>query len=184
MAGYFARTVVTPVKERVEDLEVLAVVKGPDGDEVILPATSHTVVDGVYGLFFHGGRGFARVGRITSFTARDGTLARKVEHVAYGDLRTAVRGWWSANPHLTPQEAGFEAEEVVIELPDGPAPAWYVLKHGIPWGPERAKHMGRYGSWARRPTHRRHQSPSGGSAARRRFAADLLPQRRRSSADP
>ncbi|WP_147106991.1 alpha/beta hydrolase family protein [Nesterenkonia populi] len=126
VAGYFARVVVTPVKERVEDLEILAVVQGPDGDEVILPATPHTVVDGVYGLFFQGGRGFARIGHITSFTPRDGTLARRVEHVTGGNLRSAVRGWWSSTPYLTPQDAGFEAEEVVIELPDGPAPAWHV----------------------------------------------------------
>lgn len=126
LAGYFARVVVTPVKERVEDLEILAVVKGPDGDEVILPATPHTAVDGHYGLFFNGGRGFARIGRITSFTPRDGTLARRVERVTGGELRSAVRGWWSATPYLTPQDAGFEAEEVLIELPDGPAPAWHV----------------------------------------------------------
>lgn len=126
LAGYFARVVVTPVKERIEDLEILAVVRGSDGDEVILPATDETVVDGVYGLYFHGGKGHARIGEITSFTPRDGTLARRVEAVAGGDLRTAVRGWWSSVPWLTPQAAGFPTEEVVLDLPGGPAPAWYV----------------------------------------------------------
>ncbi|WP_300344731.1 alpha/beta fold hydrolase [Nesterenkonia sp.] len=126
IAGYFARVVVTPVKERVEDLEILAVVHGPDGDEVILPATDETVVDGVYGLYFHGGKSFARIGSITSFTPRDGTLARRVEAVHGGDLRTAVRGWWSSVPYLTPQEAGYEYDDVILDLPGGPAPAWYV----------------------------------------------------------
>ncbi|GAA1810384.1 alpha/beta hydrolase family protein [Nesterenkonia flava] len=126
VAGYFARVVVTPVKERVEDLEILAVVKGPEGDEVILPATDETVVDGTYGLHFHGGQSFARIGPITSFTPRDGTIARRVEHVVGGDLRTAVRGWWSSVSHLTPEDLGFASEEVRIDLPGGTAPAWYV----------------------------------------------------------
>lgn len=126
VAGHFARVVVTPVKERVEDLEILAVVNGRDGQEVILPATAETIVDGVYGLYFDGGASFARIGEITSFTPRDGTLARRVESVSSGDLRTAVRGWWSSVAYLTPQEAGFDAEDVVLDLPRGRAPAWYV----------------------------------------------------------
>lgn len=126
VAGYFARVVVTPVKERVEDLEILATVRGSDGDEIILPATPEMMVDGVYGLYFHGGRGFARIGAITSYTPADGTLARRVEKVHGGDLRSAVRGWWSSITHLEPQDAGFDAEEVVLDLPDGPAPAWHI----------------------------------------------------------
>lgn len=126
VAGYFARVVVTPVKERVEDLEILAVVRGADGDEVILPATAETTVDGVYGLYFHGGKSFARIGKITSFTPRDGTLARQVQAVHGGDLRSAVRGWWSSVPYLTPEDAGTQSQDVVLRLPGGPAPAWYV----------------------------------------------------------
>lgn len=126
LAGYFARAVVTPVRERREDLEILAVVRGGHGEEVILPVTAQTVVEGTYGLFFHGGTSFARIGKITSFEPRDGTIARRVEAVHGGDLRTAVRGWWTSVTHLSPQEAGFPAEEVVIDLPGGPAPAWYV----------------------------------------------------------
>lgn len=130
VAGYFAHRVVTPVKERVEDLEVLAVVSGRDGDEVILPATPETMVDGVYGLYFDGGQSFARIGEITSFTPRDGTLARRVESVSSGDLRTAVRGWWSSVVYLNPKEAGFDADDVLVDLPGGRAPAWYVPAKG------------------------------------------------------
>lgn len=126
VAGHFARVVVTPVKERVEDLEILATVNGREGQEVILPATPETIVDGVYGLYFDGGSSFARIGEITSFTPRDGTLARRVESVRSGDLHTAVRGWWSSVAYLTPQEFGFDAEDVILDLPGGRAPAWYV----------------------------------------------------------
>src|SRR5699024_9933769 len=103
---------------------------GRDGDEVILPATPETMVDGVYGLYFDGGQSFARIGEITSFTPRDGTLARRVESVSSGDLRTAVRGWWSSVVYLNPKEAGFDAEDVLVDLPGGRAPAWYVPAKG------------------------------------------------------
>ncbi|MDR8019125.1 alpha/beta hydrolase family protein [Nesterenkonia aerolata] len=126
MAGYFARMVVTPVRIHPEDMPILAVVRGSGGDEIILPATEETVVEGTYGLYFDGGRGFARIGAITSFEPRDGTISRRVERVVDGDLRRAVRGQWTSVAHRTPQEAGFEAEDIVLQLPGGPAPAWYV----------------------------------------------------------
>ncbi|MDO5492086.1 MAG: alpha/beta fold hydrolase [Nesterenkonia sp.] len=125
-AGYFARVVVTPVRIHPEDMPILAVMRGSHGDEIILPATEETVVEGTYGLYFDGGRGFARIAEITSFAPRDGTIARRVERVYDGDLRRAVRGQWTSVAHRTPQEAGFEAEDVVLELPGGPAPAWHV----------------------------------------------------------
>lgn len=125
-AGYFARMVVTPVRIHPEDMPILAVVRGSQGDEVILPATEETIVEGTYGLYFDGGRGFARIGAITSFEPRDGTIARRIEQVIDGDLRQAVRGQWTSVAHRTPQEAGFEADDVVLDLPDGPAPAWHV----------------------------------------------------------
>lgn len=126
LAGHFARVVVTPVKEHDEDLPILAVVRGPEGDEVILPATPETVIEGTYGLNFHGGRSSARIGDITSFHPRDGTIARRVEAVYNGDLRSAVRGWWTSVPHPTPEDAGFSSEDVIVDLPGGPAPAWHV----------------------------------------------------------
>ncbi|MDO5662986.1 MAG: alpha/beta fold hydrolase [Brachybacterium sp.] len=125
-AGYFARQVVTPVRIHPEDMPILAVVRGSQGDEVILPATEETMVEGTYGLYFDGGRGFARIGAVTSFEPRDGTISRRVERIYDGDLRRAVRGQWTSVAHRTPQEAGFDAEDVVLELPGGAAPAWHV----------------------------------------------------------
>lgn len=141
LAGYFARAVVTPVRERAEDLEILAVTRGPDGDEVILPITAETVVDGTYGLFFHGGRSLARIGPITALEPKGGTVTRPVEKVYGGDLRSAVRGWWTSVVYLNPADAGFASDEVVITLPGGPSPAWYVAPQpavaGLP-----AEHQG------------------------------------------
>lgn len=126
LAGYFARMVVTPVREHREDLEILAVVRGSRGDEVVLPATPETIVEGTYGLYFHGGQSHARIGEITAFSPRDGTITRRVEEIYRGDLRSAVRGWWTSVTHPDPDSAGFPSREVVVELPDGPAPAWHV----------------------------------------------------------
>ncbi|MCH8561304.1 MULTISPECIES: alpha/beta hydrolase family protein [unclassified Nesterenkonia] len=134
LAGYFARAVVTPVRERAEDLEILAVTRGPDGDEVILPITAETVVDGTYGLFFHGGRSLARIGPITTLEPKGGTVTRPVEKVYGGDLRTAVRGWWTSVVFLNPADAGFDSDEVVITLPGGPSPAWYVAPQPLAAG--------------------------------------------------
>jgi hypothetical protein len=66
LALYFARRVITPVRQRTADQEVLAVLREGDGRQVILTATPETTVEGVYGFFFDGGRGHARIGRIVS----------------------------------------------------------------------------------------------------------------------
>ncbi len=126
LAGYFARSVVTPVRDRPEDLEILAVIKTGSGEDVVLPANSETIVEGTYGLSFHAGTALARVGEITALEPRDGTVTRRVEAVYGGELPDAVRGWWSSTVYPGPAAAGHEAEDVVVELPGGPAPAWHV----------------------------------------------------------
>ena len=92
LAGVFARTVVTPVRQHAESTAILAVVDGEDGPEVILPADEYTTVPGAYSLTFDGGAGCARIGAITSFDPRDGTVQRVVEEVYAGELRAAVKG--------------------------------------------------------------------------------------------
>ncbi|MGP5397133.1 alpha/beta hydrolase family protein [Arthrobacter rhombi] len=125
LAGYFARQVVLPVR-KTEDLAILAVVRGDEGLEVILPATAETTDPGTYSLYFDAGRGHARIGEILSFTPAEGTIARRVERVYSGNLETAVRGWWSGAVYATPEDAGFAAESVDIPTAVGAAPAWLV----------------------------------------------------------
>lgn len=126
LAAYFARRVVTPAKFRAEDLEILAVVREAGGLQIILPATAETTVSGTYSLFFDGGAGHARIGEITSYVPREGTVARAVEAELSGDLASARRGWWSGAVYASPAEVGVAWEDVTIELADGPAPAWLV----------------------------------------------------------
>ncbi|WP_051388778.1 alpha/beta hydrolase family protein [Arthrobacter sp. 35W] len=126
LAGYFARKVVTPDRVREEDLPILAVI--PDGTklQIVLPATADTTVEGSYGLFFDRGAGHAVVGRIISHVPREGTVTREVLRTTAGDLRHARQGWWSGSIFTHPSQLGLGSEDVTLELPGGPAPAWLV----------------------------------------------------------
>ncbi|GAP59858.1 hypothetical protein AHiyo1_32450 [Arthrobacter sp. Hiyo1] len=125
LAAYFARRVITP-STREADQEVLAVVRGDKGLQVILAATPDTTVDGVFSLFFAGGTGFARIGRIVSYSPAERTVQREVEEVYSGDLSTARRGWWSGAVYDSPAALGLDSEDIQIDVEGGQAPAWLV----------------------------------------------------------
>lgn len=126
LAAYFARRVVTPEKQRVDDLAILAVI--PDGPklQVVLEATADTIIDGTYGLYFNDSRAHAIIGPIISYVPREGSVTREVVAVHGGDLRTATSGWWTGSLYANPDEAGLRYEDVTLELPVGPAPAWLL----------------------------------------------------------
>ena len=126
LASYFARQVLTPVREHVQDLEILAVVGTGVEQEIILPATLDTTAPGVYSVYFDGGRSVARVGEVTSYSPREGTVQRRVEQVYAGDLAAATRGWWGGAAYPDPAAVGLANEEVDIEVEGGIAPAWLV----------------------------------------------------------
>ena len=126
LALYFARRVITPVSVREEDQEILAVIRDGSRLQVILKATPDSTVDGVYGFFFDGGRGHARLGRIVSYSPPEQTVLREVEAVYSGDLTAARRGYWSGAVHPDPAALGLPAEEVQIDVDGGTAPAWLV----------------------------------------------------------
>ncbi|ABY24101.1 hydrolases of the alpha/beta superfamily [Renibacterium salmoninarum ATCC 33209] len=126
LAGYFARRVVTPEKEQPDDLAILAVLREGDEFHIVLPATKDTTVDGVYGLAFDAGSGQARIGAIRSYVPREGSVTRVVEEVLEGDLQHALRGRLTGAVYRDPSELGLAAEEVLINLSVGPAPAWIV----------------------------------------------------------
>ncbi|SFV22400.1 alpha/beta hydrolase family protein [Micrococcus terreus] len=145
LAGVFARTVVTPVKTPAEDLEILAVVDGETGQEIILPATEETTVPGTYSLVFDGGASVARIGAVTSFDPRDGTVQRQVEQVYSGDITRAVRGRWTGFVYPDPRAAGYETEDVKIPVENGSAPAWLVRPEPLKDGSRRRPGEG---AWA------------------------------------
>ena len=95
-----------------------------------------TTVDGVYGFFFDGGRGHARIGRIVSYSPRERTVLREVEAVYSGDLSTARRGWWSGAVYPDPaDDRNCRARRSLIPVDGGEAPAWLVRADGT--GPRR-----------------------------------------------
>lgn len=125
LAVYFARRVITPAA-RHEDQEVLAVIRGDKGPQVILAATPDTTIDGVFSLFFSGGQGHARIGRIVSYSPAEQTVLREVEEVYSGNLSEARRAWWSGATYPDPAAIGLAAEDVDIEIDGGKAPAWLI----------------------------------------------------------
>lgn len=133
-SAYLARVVVTPVHDETEDLEVLAVIEDSVGLQVILPVTADTVVEGTYGLHFDRGRSVAQIGEITSLEPKHGTVTRRVLGVNGGDLRKTRSAFISSALYRDPAEAGFDYTDVTLDLPVGPAPAWYVPNHN-PDGP-------------------------------------------------
>ncbi|WP_354188926.1 alpha/beta fold hydrolase [Arthrobacter sp. UYCu712] len=126
LAVYFARRVITPARVRDEDQEILAVIRDGHGLQVILAATPDNTVEGVYGFFFDGGRGHARIGRIVSYSPAERTVLREVEAVYSGDLTKARRGWWSGAAHPDAATIGLAWEEVEIDVDGGSAPAWLI----------------------------------------------------------
>ncbi|MBG6085709.1 alpha/beta hydrolase family protein [Zhihengliuella flava] len=143
LASYFARQIVTPARERAEDIEILALVpsmepthgydgaaagkhSGAVGWDIILPARPETTAPGTYSLLFHAGRGHARLGEIVTYAPADGTVTRRVERVYEGNLQDAVRGRWSGIVYPTPRAIGCPYEDVEVPVRGGVSQSWLV----------------------------------------------------------
>lgn len=133
VAAYFARQVVVPPKRPVENVKILAVgydsyAEQPTGQptSVRLPASLVTVAPGEYGLYFNGGQSFAVLGEVLAYHPDDNSVVRRVKVVRSGDLAAAARARISGSVYRTPEEAGYAAEDVSLELEVGSAPAWVV----------------------------------------------------------
>lgn len=128
-----ARRVVTPVRERPEDI----VVHGVERGAVTLSRTADTVLPGRYGLWFDSDRGHARLGRI--LREDEGSVTRVVESVQHGDLRRAGTARIGGAFYAGPRDVGAVERELSIRTPVGDAPAWFVpggndgSGHGEDW---------------------------------------------------
>ena len=92
LALYFARRVITPAAARHEDQEVLAVIRGGKGQQVILAATPDSHHGRRLRPVLRRRQGHARIGRIVSYSPAERTVLREVEAVYSGDLSAARRG--------------------------------------------------------------------------------------------
>nr|WP_156996890.1 alpha/beta fold hydrolase [Knoellia aerolata] len=126
-AAYFARRVLTPERNRPDDVEILDVPPG----RVVLSATAETVVPGRYGLWLDGGRGHARLGDLVDTDVAEDTVEREVLGVDAGELRPGgarFDGYYYAG---TPDTAlGLRSEHVHVDGELGPMPAWLVPAEG------------------------------------------------------
>ena len=123
-ATVFARIVVTPLRERPEDVEVLAFTD----DEITLradPAT--TLLPGRYGLWQHGRDTHARLGPVLEHDPEKGIVRRELVQVDSGRLRPGRARWNMYYYAGTPSSAlGLDHQEVEIPGERGTLHGWVV----------------------------------------------------------
>lgn len=123
-----ARRLTAPVSGRAYDLVVRDVVRQGDDEAVVLDRTARTAAPGLYNLWIEGG-GWVRLGAIVA--EDDATVTRLVAGVVpEGSMRRGDRASWSGIYYRDPEDAGLEAEDVVVDTPAGPAPAWLIPPTG------------------------------------------------------
>jgi uncharacterized protein len=120
LSVYVARKVIIPSKTRREDLRVL----GCTDTTVLLSKTLDTLVPGQYGLWFSEGAGHAKVGAVLDIGPT--WVRRELLGIDHGDLAAASRGSIAGWFYLDPEQLGVKHEDVVIQTPVGPAPAWLI----------------------------------------------------------
>lgn len=118
----YARRVVIPPATRPEDERIVSVDLA--AGELVLGASDETRMRGRYGFWFERDSGHARIGDVIDDDER--MVRRRLESVDFGRLDRASRGRMNGFYHLGPWELGHEYENVVVETPLGPAPAWFV----------------------------------------------------------
>jgi alpha-beta hydrolase superfamily lysophospholipase len=117
-----ARTVIIPPSRRTEDVAILSV--DLDAGSIGLSSNADSRLPGEYSFWFTRDTGHARLGEIIASDER--TVTRSILGVDMGDLSTATRGRLSGWFHLDPAGFGQVAQDVEVDTPLGPAPAWLV----------------------------------------------------------
>ncbi|MDY0910112.1 alpha/beta hydrolase family protein [Microbacterium sp. CFBP9034] len=123
-----ARRLTAPVSGRAYDLVVRDVVRQGDEEAVVLDRTARTAAPGLFNLWLGGG-GWVRLGNVIA--EDEGTVTRVVTGVTPdGSLRQGERASWSGIYFRDPHDAGLDGEDVVVDTPAGPAPAWLIGSPG------------------------------------------------------
>lgn len=123
-----ARKLTAPPSGRVYDLTVHGVVRAGARDAVVIDRTRSTEAPGVYNVWMENG-GWVRLGAVVGEDAR--TVTRLVDSIDPPDtLQVGVRASWSGIYYRDPADVGLVAEDVVVNTPVGPAPAWLIAPTG------------------------------------------------------
>lgn len=133
LASHLARKIVVPPKAPAENVKVHSLGypstdQGPGAQPstISLEATASTLAPGSYGFYFSAGAGFALLGEVISYHPSEGRLVRPIEKIFQGDMTGIKRGRLSGVVARTPQEAGYRAKDIELNLPNGPSPAWLI----------------------------------------------------------
>lgn len=122
LAAVMARTIVTPPRTREENVLIRAV--DLEAGTVTLNLTPDSILDGEYSLWFSDDTGHARLGEVLFRDAE--SVTRRILDVDFGDLPRARRGRLGGWLFLGPWGLGVTYENVLIDTPVGPAPAWFI----------------------------------------------------------
>lgn len=123
-----ARRLTAPLSGRVYDLKVRDVVSVDGHPTVVLDKTPRTTAPGLYNLWVEGG-GWVKLGAVLDTAETTVTRVVQSENPA-GVLRPGQRVSWSGIYFQDPDDAGLDAEDVLIDTPVGPAPAWLIPPTG------------------------------------------------------
>ncbi len=120
-AGYFVRRLLAPVRQKVDDTEVLSVGPGT----VTIRASDQTVAAGRYGLYIDGRATHLRLGEV--IRADGPTVTRTLTAVDHGSMRVGPARWDQYYYCGTPESAlGLAHEVVELATSVGSLPAWLV----------------------------------------------------------
>lgn len=122
-ASYFARVLLTPERDRPDNVTILAITD----DTITFDVTEDSVCPGWYGLWFDQGAGHLRVGDILELDETAGRVTRELQGV---DLRTPTPGparwdgyYYGDRPDVS---LGLPTTDVVLPGEVGDLPAWLV----------------------------------------------------------
>lgn len=127
LAGYFARRMVTPEERRTGNALIRAIVTDEEG-QIWLHFTrgADTADPGACMLIAEDEACVARLSAPRPVPEKPRLVARKLEQIYRGSLDGVRRGYLSGAIYEHPQDAGFDAEDITLDLAVGPGPAWLI----------------------------------------------------------
>lgn len=127
LAGYFARRVVTPEERRASTALIKDIVTDEQGGLWMhLARDLETVEPGGCTFLAEFDACAMRLGPPEQVSGKPKVIARRIEQIYRGTLDGVKRGYFSGAMYEHPQDLGFQAQDVVIDLEVGEGPAWLV----------------------------------------------------------
>lgn len=127
LAGYFARRVVTPEERRTGNSVIREIVTDEMGALWLhLVKDTETNEPGQCTMLTEGDSCVARLSAPQPVPGNPRLVARKLEHIYRGSLEGVRRCYLSGAIYDHPSDIGIQSEDIVLNLENGPGPAWLV----------------------------------------------------------